>query len=126
MIRYAIFFLLIGCYNNNKIDFIENNISLVKSKFAPDSRVGIFKVDLSKHNNLYTLRGETNIAEAKDELINFLVDNNIQFTDSIKVLPDYLYKYGIINNSVGNLRGLPSHSSELVSQAVLGLSLIHI
>ena len=106
MIRYAIFFLLIGCYSNNKIDFIENNIRLVKSKFAPDSRLGIFKVDLSKHNNLYTLRGETNIAEAKDELINFLVDNNIQFTDSIKVLPDYLYKYGIINNSVGNLRSL--------------------
>ena len=42
--------------------------------------------------------GETNILKAKDELINILEDNNIQYTDSIKVLPDYLYKYGIINN----------------------------
>ena len=123
MIRYVILLLLIGCNSNNKINFIENNVSFIKSKFVPDSRVGIFKVDASKSNNLYTLRGETNILKAKDELINILVDNNIQFTDSIKVLPDYLYKYGIINNSVGNLRGLPSHSSELVSQAVLGTKL---
>jgi len=43
--------------------------------------------------------------------------------DSIKLLPNYKYRFGIINNSVGNLRGAPSHSSELVSQAVLGTKL---
>ena len=53
--------------------------------------------------------------------LSLIFDNApISFEDNIILLPNHDFKYGIINNSVANLRKNPSHSSELVSQTILG------
>ena len=43
--------------------------------------------------------GETSIFEAKNILIEYLNENGHEYIDSIKLLPNYKYRYGIINNS---------------------------
>ncbi len=119
MIRYFFCLFLISC--NPQID--KNNISFIiediKKNYAPDKRVSLFDIDFSIEQKSIVLRGETNIPTAKKELLTSFKKNNILYVDSIKILPSQEL-FGIINNSVANLRAKPSHSSELVSQTLLG------
>lgn len=55
-----------------------------------------------------------------------LDSQNIKYTDSIEVLPSKKLEgkiYGVINNSVANLRSNTAHSAELVTQGTLGMPL---
>jgi hypothetical protein len=121
-ILYFFSFLLLSC-NDGKLDKLSKKYADLKTIYLPDSRVNIFDINFSKVGNSILVSGETSIFEAKNILIEYLNQNGHEYIDSIKLLPNYKYRYGIINNSVGNLRGAPSHSSELVSQAVLGTKL---
>lgn len=119
---YFLCFTLISCYDNS-LDKFSEKFDDIKSIYVPDSRVDIFDVNFSKVGNSILVSGETSVVDAKNTLIEYLNQNGHEYIDSIKLLPNYKYRFGIINNSVGNLRGAPSHSSELVSQAVLGTKL---
>ena len=92
---------------------------LIKNKYAPDKRVALFDIIFSYNNSIVILDGETNLKSAKQGFLNILDSLDIQYEDNIDLLPKKK-RFGIINNSVGNLRGKPSHSSELVSQTLLG------
>ncbi len=105
---------------NNKV---EEHISKVRSEYAPDKRIAMFDINVEQKGNMYLLTGETNIPEAKNDLISQLESRKIDYKDSIKVLPDPALEnmiYGVITNSVANLRGEGKHSAELVTQATLG------
>ncbi|QED38433.1 NlpC/P60 family protein [Antarcticibacterium arcticum] len=101
----------------------EQYIKAVKSEYAPDGRVALFDVESTNHNGTYILKGESNLPEAVSDLKQRLKAQNIAFTDSIAMLPSAEMAgntKGVIKISVANLRSKPSHSSELVTQAILG------
>ena len=97
----------------------------IKSKFAPDSRTSIYNIESIQNKKSVILRGETNIPEAKDALINQLKVAQIAYVDEIKLLPDptRTKTYGVVNLSVANLRSKPSVSSGLETQALMGMPL---
>ncbi|SFG02519.1 C40 family peptidase [Pontibacter chinhatensis] len=98
---------------------MEEHIEAVRQEFAPDKRVALFKIE--QRGNV--LAGETNMPEAKQELLGKLKAENIAFVDSIQVLPDAELEgktYGVITISVANLRSEPKHPAELATQATMG------
>ena len=102
---------------------LQTIIDKVKSEYAPDKRVALFNVDVKKGDSSFKLVGETTEPDAKIELIKRIESAEIDIQDLIDTLPSEKRKskvYGIINNSVANLRGEPKHSAELVTQAILG------
>ena len=121
-VLYFFSFLILSC-KDGTFDKLSEKSADLKSIYIPDSRVNIFDVNFSMVGKSILVSGETSVAVAKNELFEYINQNGYDYIDSIKLLPNYKYRYGIVNNSVGNLRGLPSHSSELVSQAVLGTKL---
>ena len=116
MSQLIIFILLAGFqgYIN-----IEDIIDDVTKRYAPDKRISLFNISYDIQDNSIHLFGETNKVNAKNDLLFQLDSLGLVYQDNIDVLPKEKI-YGIINNSVGNLRGKPSHSSELVSQTLLG------
>lgn len=104
-------------------DYLTDEIDAVKTQFAPDKRVALFDVSAEKSGTSYVLRGESNLPDAVAMLKNNLEDANIEYVDSIQLLPasDLADKTrGLVTISVANLRSEPKHSAELATQATLG------
>jgi cell wall-associated NlpC family hydrolase len=123
-------FLPLTLIAQDKFDMeqIQSIIEEVKIKFAPDKRTAIFDVavenlsaDRHDENGSLILKGETNLPDAKDELLQKL--NEYKLSEQIKLLPEAELEdktYGIINLSVANLRTKPDHQTEMATQALLG------
>ncbi|MCU7494544.1 MAG: C40 family peptidase [Ignavibacteria bacterium] len=95
----------------------------IKQQFAPDKRTAIFNVQAEEEKGTVTLKGETNLQEAKDKLISEVKKNGINVKDEISLLPskDLNGKtYGVINLSVANIRTHHEHSAEMATQGLLG------
>jgi hypothetical protein len=116
----VLFIFLSSCTNSKIYESTSLKIDLLNDKYAPDARVAVWNIDVNDKKTPIELVGETNLNDAKNELIEYLKSEDISFEDNIILLPNHDFKYGIINNSVANLRKNPSHSSELVSQTILG------
>lgn len=97
----------------------------LKQKYAPDGRVALFKTDYTFDGKRVMLRGETTSPSAKAELMEALSKEGYEVMDCLKVLPDEAAlegkTYGIINLSVASLRVQPDYSSEMMTQALLGM-----
>ncbi len=98
----------------------------VKSALAPDGRSKTFETSLEKEGNKYVLRGVTTEQKAKDSLVQALQAANIQFEDSLFMLPcaklgDKLY--GVATQSVINFRTGGKYSAESATQAMMGTPL---
>ena len=117
---FILFIFLLSCTDSKTYESISLKIDLLNDKHAPDARVAVWNIDFNDKQTPIELVGETNLKDAKNELIEYLKSEDILFEDNIILLPNHDFKYGIINNSVANLRKNPSHSSELVSQTILG------
>ena len=117
---FILFIFLLSCTDSKTYESISLKIDLLNDKHAPDARVAVWNIDVNDKQTPIELVGETNLKDAKNELIEYLKSEDILFEDNIILLPNHDFKYGIINNSVANLRKNPSHSSELVSQTILG------
>lgn len=122
---FLIFFISVQICSqeNGKMEKLNNIIDAVKLKYAPDKRVALFDVEADEEGSFYLLTGETNLPEAKMELLEELNKENLQVKDEIKSLPaqelgDKIY--GVINLSVANLRSNPDHPAELSTQSILG------
>lgn len=123
MLLAAVLVSLAACTSTNK-QLVERVIENTEEHFAPDSRVALFEVEAVYHDGGWMLKGETNLPEAKAALLDSLSKFNASVTDSIKVLPEDELNdktFGIINNSVANIRSEPSHPAQLVTQATLGM-----
>ena len=118
--------LLFSCSSPEKaggVQEAENVIVDISREFVPDSRIALFDVEAEERNNDVFLKGESNLPQAVDRLRENLRSRGISFTDSIVLLPSRDVENtsnGIIKTSVANLRGNAAHSSELVTQAILG------
>lgn len=98
-------------------------IEEVRQEYAPDKRVALFNVEAEKKEDKLVLRGESNLPQAIEDLKKRLTAKNVNYTDSIQLLPAKELEgktEGVVQISVANLRSEPSHSSELVTQATLG------
>ena len=97
----------------------------LKQKYAPDGRVALFKTDYTFHGKRVMLRGETTSPSAKADLITALSKEGYEVMDCLKVLPDEAAlegkTYGIVNLSVASLHVQPDYSSEMMTQALLGM-----
>ena len=98
-------------------------IAKIKAEFAPDKRVAMFAITAVKNKETYTLKGESNVPNAVQILKETLKERNINFIDSISLLPNTELKgktKGVVTISVANIRSTPKHSAELATQATLG------
>ncbi|WP_339710819.1 C40 family peptidase [uncultured Kriegella sp.] len=114
----------VACESEKKSENpLQDEITKVKSEFAPDKRVALFDLWAVKNNDAYILKGESNLPQAVTALKENLESQNIAFVDSIQMLPSEALQgktHGVIKISVANLRSKPGHSSELATQATLG------
>jgi SH3-like domain-containing protein len=99
-------------------------IDSISSCFIPDKRLGIRDISVrTAVEGTLILSGETTNPDIKDAVIKTLSNRGNKLIDSIIILPDTLVnkKYtGLVTLSVINIRKLPDHRAEMVSQAVLG------
>ena len=96
----------------------------IKQVYAPDSRTHTLSLYLSRDTALICT-GETNVKEVLDVIEQKMAQNGIVLR--LTLLPDKAGLkggiYGVVNNAVVNIRARPSHRSELVTQALLGMPL---
>ena len=116
--------LISGCKPSAVPVNIQNDINSIVKKYVPDSREGFCEIKLlmSKGGKI-VLKGETDQAAAKSEIIAYLTSSGQEFSDSLTILPDnnqIKKTWGLISISVSNIKKAPSHSSELVSQTIMG------
>jgi SH3-like domain-containing protein len=120
---YCILFFIYGC-NSPSVSNYQSVIDSIASRWVPDNRIGICNVTAkNSKNDTLVLSGETTNINAKQEIINTLNNRSIDLIDSIIMLPDTLGNdkyFGLVTISVSNLRKEPDHSSELVSQSIMG------
>jgi hypothetical protein len=88
------------------------------------NRVAILNVSLlDTLQPVIKVKGETNLPDGKKQILQLLTNKGIQFTDSIRVLPDATLGdkiWGLATLSVSNMRAKPDDAAELVSQALMG------
>lgn len=100
---------------------ISKIIEEIRAKYAPDKRTAIFNVNNVSDEKSIILTGETNLLEAKKELLSLLEKSNV--VDQINLLPSMELGtkiFGIVNLSVADVRTKPEHSAELATQVLLG------
>ncbi|HOF21543.1 MAG TPA: SH3 domain-containing C40 family peptidase [Bacteroidales bacterium] len=113
-----------GCKPSEVPLSLQNEIDSIVLQYIPDKREALCNLDMEilKDRRLL-IKGETSIPELKAEILKHLEQSGTGYADSIKVLPDKsetARSWGLICVSVANLKKDPSHSSELVSQTVMG------
>lgn len=96
----------------------------LQKQLVPDKRVAILDIELRDTlQHKVVVSGETNLPDAKVQIIRFLTDKKISFVDSVRLLPDSAVgdkTWALASLSVSNLRSQPSNASELVSQLLMG------
>lgn len=103
----------------NKIN--DEIITSVRHKYAPDSRQTIWSAFAYDTPEGIVVRGKTSEKKAHEAFALMMQKENISYIDSIIVYPSD--NWGIVRISVAHLRYKPSHSAEIVSQALMGTPL---
>jgi hypothetical protein len=118
---FVSFLFLISC--SQGIHEIDQILISVKEHFVPDTRVGIFDVELVKSGDRLQLKGETDQENAIKALLDSLEWLQVRIVNEVEILPQEQLSgrhWGLVNISVCNIRKEPRHSAELVSQGILG------
>ncbi|MFY0652047.1 MAG: C40 family peptidase [Cyclobacteriaceae bacterium] len=117
-----------GCLDSDleKDKKAENLILEVKQKYAPDKRVAVFALEATISGTKMMLSGETDQEEGLKELVENMEKLGFEVDNQVELLPNLEKEggniYGVINNSVSNIRSESRHSAELATQAILGRS----
>lgn len=119
-------FLNIACNNSDKKLEELKKINLeIKQRFAPDSRVAIYNIQLNWLNNSLSVSGESDQPKAIEALNDAIQKLGIPFKNLVRILPDSAVNktpFAVGRNSVINIRSEAKHSSELGTQGLLGMS----
>jgi len=129
--KFTLYLLLIvsvlqftGCSDAEIPGKIVADMDSIAAGWVPQSSETLCDIELSlADDGMITVKGETNIPDAKKELIAYMEKSGKTFRDSISVLPDTAVirkPWGVITLSVCNMRGKPSHGAEMVTQAIMG------
>ena len=130
--RLVLLILLVGLCSCNHSDSqgdiakIEKMVEQVRKALAPDKRNLIFRVKVTKQQGVVTIKGVTDLEKLKKQLFITLKNKGYEIVDSLEMLPKPEFKkhLGITRQSVANLRAEPRHSSELVTQTLMGMPLL--
>ncbi len=112
--------ILYSCHVNNRKQASEI-IQKFEQEKAIDKSEMVFEIEAVYKKGNLILTGETDDRKLKNDLLTNL--KSLNPTDRITILPDSTvgdHIFGLINLSVANLRAEPRHSSELITQALLG------
>jgi SH3-like domain-containing protein len=103
---------------------ISQELESLQKKWVPDKRVAILNFELKDTlQPTIILWGETDLPDAKAQIIQLLLHKKISFIDSLRLLPDEALGdkiWALATLSVSNLRSHPKDASELVSQVLMG------
>ena len=106
---------------------LQQELQTLQKQLVPDKRVAILEITFKDTlQPVVVVKGETDIPDAKSRVFNLLKERNLQFTDSVRVLPDAAVgekTWALGTLSVSNLRAQPDDASELVSQVLMGTPL---
>ena len=86
----------------------------------------MFDIQFDIKNNQLIVKGETTNEKAFYILLDSLKKREIKYVNKVRILPDSAVAntmFAVARNSVINIRSKPSHSSELGTQGLLGMSL---
>lgn len=124
LVLTTIFFLSINlvAQENTLVNKINDKfITSVGKQYAPDSRQTVWSVYAYNVNGDIIVKGKTSEKNAHNAFVLLMKKEKISYIDSIVVYPSE--NWGLVRISVAHLREKPSHSSEIVSQAILGTPL---
>ncbi len=116
------FLFLLSC--SQRTYEIESILISVKEHFVPDTRIGIFDVELVRSGDIFHLKGESDQQNALRALLDSLDRLSISVVNEVEILPQKQLNgrhWGLVNISVCNIRKEPRHSAELVTQGILGV-----
>ncbi len=103
---------------------LENEVNCLSNKWVPDKREGICEVRIEFVSKTKVIvKGETNLQEARQDIMETIISKGFIPIDQIVMLPDSSVgtkTWALVNLSVANMRSRPSHAAEMVSQAILG------
>lgn len=123
LVLSALWFCSGAFAGNNDPKTVARIIDAVGKKYAPDKRTAVFNLSASETSGLITVKGKTNIAEAKRLVLDSLSLLKITCRDSIIILPEQSMGekiWAIATISVANIRTGPDHAAELATQALMG------
>lgn len=106
---------------------LSQELQTLEKQLVPDKRVAILEIEIKDTlQPTVVVSGETDLPDAKAEILRFLTSKKVSFVDSIRLLPDAVVgekTWALATLSVSNLRTLPDHASELASQVMMGTPL---
>jgi gamma-D-glutamyl-L-lysine dipeptidyl-peptidase len=115
--------LLISC-GSRSVEPLQGEIDSLSRHWVPDKRIGICNLSVVNSGGTgIVLKGESMFPGARAEALKLLNGKGISIIDSVVILPDTIHmekNWGLITLSVANMRSKPAHSSEMVSQAIMG------
>lgn len=101
---------------------LQTVVDSISRIFIPDSREDVRVLEAVVRNGTVILKGMTNREDLHRALVSYL-DERYDLIDSSMILPASglgADTFGLIRNSVANLRSFPRHSSQLVTQSLMG------
>ncbi len=113
-----------GCQNKEVPSDLQAKLDSISAAMVPQHAEALCDISLimNKGKNL-TVKGETNLPEAKVKVIQLLSRSGYTINDSITVLPDTTVvkkPWGLVSVSVCNIRTKPAHKAEMATQALMG------
>jgi SH3-like domain-containing protein len=116
--------LLAGCNPKEVPAELQEQLDSIAAAMVPQPAESLCDVAMvMEKDGSLTVKGETNLPEAKEEIIAMLGKSGYSYNDSITLLPDpevVIKPWGLITVSVCNIRATTSHDAELVTQALMG------
>lgn len=116
--------LLAGCQKKEVPAELKERLDSIASAMVPQHAESVCDVSLIlSENGVLTVKGETDLPEAKSAIIEMLDASGRVYADSITVMPDPAVvdkPWGLISVSVCNIRSRPAHSAEMATQALMG------
>jgi len=116
---------LISCSSSmeNKKNELTALLDSTGKMYVPDQRLAIWDYEVTDTSGVLELKLESDQKQAIEFLEKQISDDYPKVKYTFNLLPDsalHEKTYGLINISSGNMRKSPKHSSELVSQELLG------
>jgi hypothetical protein len=113
-----------GCQNKEVPSDLQAQLDSISTAMVPQRAEALCDLSLIMNNGKnITVKGETNLPEAKGKVIELLSRSGYTINDSITVLPDTTVvkkPWGLVSVSVCNIRTKPAHKAEMATQALMG------
>ncbi|MBE6309827.1 MAG: NlpC/P60 family protein [Bacteroidales bacterium] len=93
----------------------------IKKQFAPDSRIAICDLEATLSSDKWIIKGKVDNNNLKQNILQNLSQNNIQYIDSISVL-EYTQKkpWAVVKLALASHRTAGKHAAEMATQTIMG------